>query len=142
MSSRGCVLASAALVSLAIGCSAEAAPVANPTSPAVTKPYSLGATSRCLRRQGARVGRVAPADARLRAVRDLAQRTSIQAKVAGGGGVVALAFTKTAADGRLLLDLLRVANDPYRLVRRHNVVLMYRPKAQRTFALALRCLRR
>jgi hypothetical protein len=71
------------------------------------------------------VGPVRPSDTRLRALRDLAQKTSVQARV--GRDVVGLAFTRTASEAQFLAELLEVQKDPYRLSRRRNVVLLYRP---------------
>ena len=81
------------------------------------------------------VSKVRSTDPRLRALGDLAQKTSLQAR--REGETIGLAF----GDTRLLASLLRVPNDPYRLEVRRNALLMYRPAARRQ-ATALRgCLR-
>jgi hypothetical protein len=76
---------------------------------------------------------------RLRALRDLAQKTSIQARVKGA--VVGLAITRSAAEASFLYELLQVPRDPLRLERVRNVVLLSpkRPVAARLVVIS--CLR-
>src|SRR5947209_19794784 len=120
------------------GCGTSRATI--PATTAATPPnYSLTLTSRCLVQHGAKVGRVRPLDTRLRALRDLAQRNSIQADFKTGR--VGLAFSKSEADAKLLVELLTVPNDPYVLVRRANVVLIYKRAQKRAFTTAVSCLR-
>jgi hypothetical protein len=101
--------------------------------------YSLSATSRCLLRQGATVGRIVPLDRRLRALRDLAQRNSIQAVF--GKARVGIAFARSQSQAKLLVELLTVPKDPYLLVRRANVVFLYKLAQKRAFTAAVSCLR-
>jgi hypothetical protein len=82
---------------------------------------------------------VKPRDSRLRALRDLAQRTSLEADFKSGR--VGIAFSKSAADAKLLFELLTVPKDPYRLVRRNNAVLMYKPAHRRAFNVTVGCLK-
>jgi hypothetical protein len=128
-----------ATVALSLGCvvSAAGAPTATVTGKPVR--YELGPTSRCLKQRGARVRSVQPQNSRLRSFRDLAQKNSIQAELRKG--VVAIAFTTSANSAKLLVELLRVPKDPYRIVRRENAVLMYRPAAKGAFTTAASCLR-
>lgn len=107
------------------------------TSPtlAPAPPFALAPTRRCLRAAGFTVTTIQSSDPRLRALADLAQRTSLEAR--RGRHALGLAF----GDTRLLSSLLRVPNDPYRLEVRRNALLMYR-SAARSEAAALRgCLR-
>ena len=99
------------------------------SGPAVTAPtpppaYALGPTRRCLQDAGFAVSKVRSADPRLRALGDLAQRTSLEAR--RGGQTLGLAL----GDTRLLASLLLVPNDPYRLEVSRNALLMYRPSAR------------
>jgi hypothetical protein len=102
-------------------------------------PYSLEATSRCLRRAGASVERVRPTDTRLQELHDLAQTTSRQAQARGG--IVGFAIGRTEADALVLVDALAVPNDPYRIVRRRNAVLMYKRSAADAYTIVAACLR-
>ena len=105
------------------------------TSAPPLSPYELAPTRRCLRSAGVEVSAVRSTDSRLRALGDLAQRTSLELKFGGRG--LGLAF----GDARLLRSLLLVPNDPYRLEVRRNVLLMYPPSARDEAALVRRCLR-
>jgi hypothetical protein len=87
--------------------------------------YGKARTVSCLRGKGAVVTPVTPANRRLRALRDLAQKTSWQAKL--GADIVGVAISRSADDAGLLVELLRVPRDPYRIERRNNVVLLYSP---------------
>jgi hypothetical protein len=105
---------------------ASTAGTAAPSRSAAMAPlFRRSAVTACLRRGGVTVGPVRPANSRFRALRDLAQRTSLEARLRGDA--VALAFGQTEADAELLVELLRVPRDPYRLVRRRNVVFLQRP---------------
>jgi hypothetical protein len=120
------------------GTTATGAPEPAPTSTTATPPpppYALGPTRRCLEAAGFAVAPVRPSDPRLRALRDLAQRTSLQA--GRDGRTLGLAF----GDAELLASLLEVPNDPYRLEVRRNALLMYRPLAKREAAVLRSCLR-
>ena len=107
-------------------------------SSTVAAAYRLSRTVACLKQRGIAVAPIARIDRRLRAIRDLAQRTSRQAR--SGRQVVAMAFGRTANDAVLLVDVLRVPNDPYRLERLRNVVLLYLPKAARLRTAVRTCL--
>jgi hypothetical protein len=136
--SRARSLVAGAAAAAVLGATAGAATA---TTDAATATYSLRATSRCLAAHGAIVGRVRPLDSRLRSLRDLAQRTSIQAEYKTGR--VGLAFGTSESGAKLLVELLTVPKDPLRyvLVRRANVVLMYRTKHKAAFRSAQACLR-
>jgi hypothetical protein len=105
------------------------------TLPKPPPPYSLAATSRCLRGAGFAVSKVRSQDPRLRALGDLAQRTSLELR--REGQTLGVAF----GDTQLLAELLRVPDDPYRLEVRRNALLMYRPSARAAAALLRGCLR-
>lgn len=106
---------------------------------AAAGPYSLSASTRCLEARGASVARVRPLDTHLRRLRDLAQRTSREARV--GKQSVGLAFARSEAGAELLVELLTVPNMTYRLAQRSNVVLMYKPASRAALADAVACLR-
>src|SRR6266540_3472901 len=126
---RAALVSAVVLASVAAG-SGGASPSATKNTRVVSAPhFSLEATSRCLVRRDAKVGRVLPSDQRLRALRDLAQRTSIQVKLPTG--LVGIAFSKTASDARLLAELLVVPKDPYRIAVRGNALLMYKPASRK-----------
>jgi hypothetical protein len=91
----------------------------------------------CLVRAGGRVGPVVPADARLRALRDLAQKTSMQVRIRGV--VVGLAFQPDAASAGLLAELLRVPRDPYHLNRRGTVIVLAPRRAPSVHTTVLAC---
>jgi hypothetical protein len=105
------------------------------TAPTPPLAYALEPTRRCLQDAGFAVSKVRSADPRLRALGDLAQRTSLEAR--RGGQTLGLAL----GDTRLLASLLRVPNDPYRLEVRRNALLMYRPVAKGEAAALRSCLR-
>jgi len=123
----------------ALGAAPTVGEVARAASRVSSAPYSLAASTRCLRANGATVARVQPRNARLRALRDLAQRTSREVRV--GSRIVGIAFVERSSDAELLIDLLRVPSDPYRLQRRQNVIMMARPRDRRAAALVTSCLR-
>lgn len=101
--------------------------------------YVLRSTLRCLKRRHAdAVTGVATGDDRLRALRDLAQRTSVIVRVRRQ--VVGLAVAQTAAHAELLADLLRAPDDPYRIVLRRNAVLLFLPAARSAFTVVTACL--
>lgn len=97
--------------------------------------YALEATRKCLEQRGLAVSPIRPTDARLRALRDLAQHTSLQVRLRGK--TVGLAL----GDARLLAELLRVPDDPYLVDVRRNAVLMYRPSARAEARVVQTCLR-
>lgn len=103
----------------------------NPASP----PYALAPTRRCLRSAGFVVSKVRSADPRLRALGDLAQKTSLELRFSGQ--TLGLAF----GDTRLLASLLQVPDDPYRMEIDRNALLMYRPAARAEAAVVEGCLR-
>lgn len=104
-------------------------------SPEAGAPYSLAATQRCLRAAGADVSAIRSPNPRLRALGDLAQRTSVQVQL--DGDTLGLAF----GDALLLGSLLRVPDDPYRLEVRRNALLMYESGTEDGAAVVRRCLR-
>lgn len=100
--------------------------------------HSLPLTLRCLERRRLSVDRRLPTDPRLRALRDLAQRTSVVVQVRRAQ--VGLAVASGISEAELLVELLR-APGPYRILRRRNAVVVYR-RAQASEALEItRCLR-
>lgn len=99
------------------------------------RPYSLAATRRCLLSSGFSVSPVRTQDVRLRALGDVAQRTSLELEA--NGATLGLAF----GDTRLLIGVLRVPDDPYRLVADRNALLMYRPADKDAAGRVRRCLR-
>jgi hypothetical protein len=105
------------------------------SGPARVAPYRLVPTRACLRSAGADVSAIWSRDVRLRALGDLAQRTSLQVEL--DDKTLGLAF----GDARLLESLLRVPNDPYRLETRRNAILMYRPATLEQARVVLGCLR-
>ena len=105
----------------------------------VAMPYGLQATSRCLSRvPGVSVTKVST-NRRLRAMRDLAQQTSVVVRFRQHR--VGLAVLPNAAQARLLAELLRAPRDPYRIVLRRNALLFFLPSAQVAFELTAGCLR-
>lgn len=132
MSLRSLLVAAAAVVVVGYGAgaSSEASGSAN---------YTLTATKRCLVAHGAKVGPVRPVDSRLKQLHDLAQKNSIQADLAVGRA--GLAFTKSDSDARLLVELLVVPKDAYRVVAKSNAVLMVKRTQPKAYVLALSCLR-
>lgn len=97
-------------------------------------PYALAPTRRCLASQGFTVAEIDSRDPRLRALGDLAQRTSLAAR--RRSHTLGLAF----GDAPLLLSLLEVPDDPYRLEVRRNALLMYKPAARAEAEALRRCL--
>ena len=123
---RSLAAGGAAAFLLVAGCGGDddrdAAPAATTTASASTL-YELAPTRRCLEARGAVVRRLDAGEGRLRTLRDLAQRTSYEVRL--DGARIGLALTRRAADARLLVMLLRIPGDAYRLERRRNAVLMY-----------------
>lgn len=114
-----------ALVALVAGCQAEDEKETSPqaSSDPAAAPFELGQTLACLRRSGASVRRLEPADPELRALRDLAQRTSF--RVRANGQEVGVAFGRDVASAQLLEELLTLPGSSYAVVRRGNVVVLY-----------------
>lgn len=104
-------------------------------APRASPPYALAPTRRCLHSAGFAVSSISSADPRLRALGDLAQRTSLE--LGRDGRTLGLAL----GDARLLESLLRVPDDPYRLEVRRNALLMFRSGDQDQAALVRGCLR-
>ncbi len=127
------------------GCSGEeSSPPAPPPPPVTTTEttvaeplYALQPTLRCIKRRATLM--TAPADDRLRALRDLAQRTS--ALVRFQRQEVGIAVVESEAHAKLLADLLVAPDDPYRIVLRRNAVLLFLPRARVAFRFAAGCLR-
>ena len=108
-------------------------------APAAHVRHSLYPTKRCLEDRGLAVSEVRPADDRLQALRDLAQRNSVQ--VEAGDDVVGIAFATSSSDAHLLAELLTVPDGRYRIITDENVVLVYRPRAEATLRSSMECLR-
>ena len=79
-----------------------------------------------------------PRQPRLRALRDLAQRTSVLVRFRRD--VVGLAVARGSSEAELLVELLR-APGAYRVLRRQNAVLVFRSGSRRTLERVFRCLR-
>jgi hypothetical protein len=109
------------------------------TAPHVAKPYALHATLRCLKRRPDVTTTTQTKNPRLRAMRDLAQRTSVV--VRSRQQDVGLAVLPSEGDARLLAELLRAPDDPYRIVLRRNAVLFFLRSARASFATTADCLR-
>jgi hypothetical protein len=86
-----------------------------------------------------KVGAVRPTNRRLKALHDLAQKTSREARYRGA--VVGFAFERSLSGADLLYELLQVPKDPLRLEQRRNVVLLSPKKPSRLRTIVLGCLR-
>jgi hypothetical protein len=118
---------------------ARSAPTALSAAPSGAKaPYLRTATTACLIRRGAVVGRVRPTNARLRALRDLAQKNSMQVRFRGA--TVGIAFGRSTNDAGLLFELLQVPKDPLRLEQLRNAVLLSPKRSTAARSAVLRCL--
>lgn len=110
---------------------------AQPPAPDVR--YALEPTKRCLEDRGLAVSEVHPGDDRLQALRDLAQRNSVQ--VGAGDDAVGIAFAASSSDAHLLAELLTLPDDRHRVITKENVVLVYRQRSQATLRSTTECLR-
>jgi hypothetical protein len=126
--------AAAALSLLFLGAAA-----ADGASDGTPTPYALQRTVTCLKHRGAVVGRIIPTNRRLRALRDLAQKTSVQARLRGV--VIGLAFARSTSSAGLLFELLTVPRDPLRLEQQRNVILLSPKTARTAHATVVGCLR-
>jgi hypothetical protein len=106
---------------------------------AASTPYARQPTVACLERHGGVVSHVRATNRRVRALRDLAQKTSFQVRL--GNAVVAIAITRSQSDASFLFELLQVPKDPLVLGRQRNAVLLspHRPASARRIVLG--CLR-
>ena len=131
----------ATVIMLGAACGEDGdAPVAQSVVAPTASPYSRSKTVACLTTRGATVQKIRPTDPRLRAIRDVAQRQSVEIRLKDAR--LAVAFGRNIAEAQLLVELLTVPSDPYRIQRRGNVVILYRARDSRTFAIVARCLRR
>ncbi|MBA2643093.1 MAG: hypothetical protein H0U82_09225 [Actinobacteria bacterium] len=133
------ISAAVALAAVAAACGDGGASAGTTAVALPTEQYSLAATSRCLRTKDATIGPLRPRDARLRAMRDLAQRTSREVRLQGD--IVGIAFQRDEAAASLLIELLRIPSDPYRLVQAGNVVVMSRRADRAAHSVVVNCLR-
>jgi hypothetical protein len=117
------------------GSRAEASTAATRTAAASARPYAITPTRRCLVAAGFRLGPADSPNPRLKALGDLAQRTSFAAR--SGGKVVGVAF----GDAQLIAELLAIPHDVYTIETRRNAVLLYLPSARRQAAAVRACLR-
>jgi hypothetical protein len=117
------------------GGDSEAPPTGPPGTTEITPRYALAPTRRCLVERGARVAALRSNDPRLKALGDLAQRTSLAVRLDGRTVGVAV------GDVALLVDLLRVPGDPFTLDVHGNALLMYRPEARAQADIVRDCLR-
>jgi hypothetical protein len=131
----------AAVAALACVAVVAAAPTAAPSTERAAEEttYSLSRTVACLEKAKARVTRIQPRDRDLRALRDLAQRTSRQAVVRRQ--LAAFAVVPSVANAKLLVELLQVPGTPYRIVRVGNAVILHRPMNATAFRAVRGCLR-
>jgi hypothetical protein len=111
----------------------------SPGRGAVTSPYGLTASVRCLTNAGAKVTPVRRSDRRRIALSDLSQRGSREVRF--GGRSVLVAFVRGKSEADFLREALVVPSDPYALRVKVNVVLMYRPADVAAFRRTVRCLR-
>jgi hypothetical protein len=125
------------VVAVALAC---AAPAADSAGAATQLSYSRTPTLACLRKKGAVVGRVVPVNNRMRALRDLAQKTSVQARV--GKATIGLVFARSHSEAVLLVELLTVPRDPYLLERHDNVVVLSPKTARAARSSVIGCLKR
>ena len=91
----------------------------------------------CLKRAGGVVGPVKPLNRRLRALRDLAQRTSQQVQI--GRTIVGLAFQSGGSAAELLVELLRAPNDLYTVVQHGSIVVLAPKRAPGVRARVVAC---
>ena len=101
--------------------------------------YGLQPTLRCLERRPRLATSTAATTRRLQALRDLAQRTSVVAQLEGD--TVGVAVVQSSAHASLLAELLRAPEDPHRIIRRRNAVLLFLPRARDVFDVVVGCLR-
>ena len=139
---RGPVAIAAATVVLAAGCGSDAAVAptarASEEDPAAA-PYQRSITVACLVKRGASVRQIRPTNTAFQALQDVARGQAREVLVKNRR--VALAFARNIAGAELLVELLTVPTDSYRVERRGNVVLLYRARDARTLAIVVRCLR-
>ena len=102
-------------------------------------PHTQTETEACFRNRGASVQTLRPLDAQLRALRDLAQRRSVEVHL--DGALMGAAFAPDVAGAELLVELLQVPNTQYEIARRGNVVVLYRPGDDSAFQVVSACLR-
>jgi hypothetical protein len=128
------------------GCSDDDPPPAatssarsEPARTSVRPTYLLAPTLRCLERSTRISTTRETQEPRLRALRDLAQQTSVIASV--GAETVGLAVVASPAHARLLADLLKAPDDPSRIAVRHNAVLVFLPRARAASNEVAACLR-
>jgi hypothetical protein len=81
------------------------------------------------------VSRITAVTGQLRALGDLAQRSSLQVRLRGT--TVGVAF----GNGKLLAELLRTPDDPYALEVQGDALLVYRADAQGSAQVVRSCLR-
>lgn len=122
------------------GTGGDPAPAGDPAAAA----YALGPTVECLRAGGTTVTTVAEladdeVDFQLESLADLAQDDARVARV--GEALVGLGFGDTRATAEIYEELLFVPDDPYRITRVENVVLLAREPAEAALAAVRPCLR-
>jgi hypothetical protein len=125
--------ACAALASVALA-TAAGAHASGPSTP-----YARAASTRCLNAHGAKTSKIRRLDASRRSLADLAQHTSLEIRRTQAS--VLLAFTPGPSEAKLLVELLTMPSNPYRLQVRRNVLLMFRPQDRKLADLVTACLR-
>lgn len=115
------------------------APARTETEPEPESLYALQPTLRCLERRPRLATSSAATTRRLQALRDLAQRTSVIAQLEGER--VGIAVVQSSAHASLVAELLRAPEDPHRIIRRRNAVLLFLPRARDVFDVVVGCLR-
>jgi hypothetical protein len=128
---------------LVTGCGSDdsaAQPAPPPTSsnPAAA-PFKQAVMLACLRRAGRSVAPVRASDPQLRVLRDVAKQASFQVRFRRH--VIVLAFGKSVADAELLEELLMMPQSRYTIVRRGNVVVLYRRGQSAALTSLAGCLR-
>ena len=98
-------------------------PARTESEPEAESLYALQPTLRCLERRPRLAVSTTATTPRLQALRDLAQRTSVIAQLEGES--VGIAVVQSSAHASLVAELLRAPEDPHRIVRRRNAVLLF-----------------
>ncbi len=109
------------------------------SSPGRAQAFALQPTVRCLTRAGGRVTAIPARDADLKALHDLAQRTS--RKLVLRGQTIGFAVVDSDATATLLIELLDRPSTGFLAARRANAIFLYRPANRRALNAAVACLR-
>jgi hypothetical protein len=124
----------AALATVALGAAAGVGQAS-----ATETPYSRAPSTRCLRSHGVESSKIRPIDASRSSLADLAQHTSLEVRTSRAS--VLLAFTPSPSQADLLVELLTMPSNRYKLQVRRNVLLMFRAQDRKLADLVTACLR-